>query len=312
MSKSKDSKKEYLPYIRKVFESGLRFPMTTNEFVRELNNHFVLTGAYGKLSPSLLPALSMDVLPLIRRHIAAGCVYREKIIEGKRLSVRTNPTLSEHWVSMVKRTVKHGKVEGGILFYRPRKVYGPLDMEIGDHSYSEVGYTNSYARELWLNYVDENLIHRLREGFRMVRGVSFTVRFRQEANPKGPCIDSLIFSVPTGKRVNVHVTYRACDLTRVSILDWHMIHRIIRIIVPIEHLPKVEISVFYSNLLLSKPKIGWIARIPELKDINAEFFGIKNNYNYSEIRLPTEFGKGKDVNTERFTFCEYINNAYGL
>lgn len=211
-----------------------------------------------------------------------------------------NLGFSSTWKSLVRLTYHNGAKSGNRIVLPDVHIRG-LNLSIGDIHYNDVGYTSSHITKTWSNYFSDKAVHKFRDKLEYRVGYSNIFRCANAISEEdSPCLDSVSVGFINPNKPIIHANYSVSNVNRMTLMDFYLLHRFIRLILPIELLSKVQISVHFNMLTLDTTMLGWLAKIPEFDKIAKPTKLRKTGF--KRIDLPNRFAKTKfqDVGLDMF------------
>jgi hypothetical protein len=214
------------------------------------------------------------------------------------------------WKSLIKLTVRDGFKFGPRIVLSDVYVTN-MDMRLGDVHYLDVGYTSYNVTRTWSKYFDDEAIARFAKNIDHRAGYSSIYRCHDDWKKGTPCLDSISVIFDTRETVTVHANFRVSNLNRMTLMDFFLLHRFIRLVFPIEMLSHISISCHFNAVALDLSMLGWLAKFSEFDELRKKYKPkYKELTGFKRMDLPIEFAKKKSVNDIGTNM--FINNNYGI
>lgn len=250
------------------------------------------------------------ILNKVSHRIAGGVIYPKQDIRTSLNSVKYKDVkggASDLFIKLIKKTLARGKKFGDRVILPNVSVRG-MDMRLGHLHYHAVGYKSFNITRVWNKYFKDADIRTFADGLDFRTGYSNIYRCALDSGHV-PCIDSISVIFTSKESALVHVNFRISNLNRMNLMDYHLIHRFIRLVFPLEMLPNIEISCHFNTISLDTSMLGWLVNIPEFDEIRDTYR--TNKYeNFKRMTLPRDFEKIKTVKDVGINM--FLNNHYGI
>jgi hypothetical protein len=244
--------------------------------------------------------IRMYTIENLMDRVAGGVIYPRPVPCPE----STSFGFSRVWIKLIELTYEHG-VTFGLRKILTNVYVDGMDIRPGRHHYRDVGYTSSLAVRAWGEYFDDLDLETFRDNLEARTGFSATYRCKADNS----CLDSVSITFTSSISVVVHANYKVSNLNRMTLMDFYLLHRFVRLLFPLSRLPQVKLSCYFNCLALDLDMMGWLINVPRLKGI-IDKHKVRGKSGYKRVDLPKEFYKKKKVRDVGVNL--FINNNYGL
>lgn len=297
-------KQQIFQYLRSV---ALNYPASQEYYIHDLMGHFEIQSGdkdYVR-ARDYIREFMLELTP----RIAGGVVYPQLVKMNYDKPDRIG--MSSIWRKLIFKCYKHGIVFGDRIIL-PNVYVSGMDMRLGKYHYRDVGYTASNIVKTWNKYFNDRAVLNFADEMDRRVGYSCIYRCADHIKPGSkhiPCLDSVAIIMTSANSAAVHANYRISNLNRMTLMDFYLLHRFLRMIFPLKALPKISISCHFNTLSLDTLMLGWLVNVKGMGKYIEKYRREKTGYKRMEMAMDfADSGGHNDDETQDM----FENRDYGL